>query len=248
VKLQWHQRSQYTFCLRSKDSLLWRSGVDARPEDTRDHFIEYNTSARSPLRVSLLSRHLRTLASIRGDYQLFSLVEIHQLLALSYHKYLPSLPKRTMSYYFCNNCGDGPHNASLNLHCPNCHVLQNNALQCNSHDYHSNLYPLNVHPDPRTSHSISTCANNRYAPDTITYLFGRTTQSSPAGASITFPAGNTPYSAPYSQRPERPPVYRWQCCKCGGDNSYKTDQGCANCCNHWRSSCCYVYDANAQRR
>ena len=38
-------------------------------------------------------------------------------------------------------------------------------------------------------------------------------------------------------------MYRWQCCKCGGDNSYGTDQGCAFCCNHWRSSCCYVYSS-----
>ena len=87
MKLQWHQRSQYTFCPRAKDSLLWRSGVDARPEDTRDHFLEYNTSGRSPLRADLLSRHLRTLASTTSSLPTLFFLDLHRLLALAYHDY-----------------------------------------------------------------------------------------------------------------------------------------------------------------
>jgi hypothetical protein len=87
VKLQWHQRSQYTLCLRAKDSLLWRSGVDTRPEDIRDHFIKYNSSARSSLRVSLLSRYLQTLASITSSLPTLFFLDLHRLLALSYHDY-----------------------------------------------------------------------------------------------------------------------------------------------------------------
>jgi hypothetical protein len=42
-----------------------------------------------------------------------------------------------------------------------------------------------------------------------------------------------------------PPVYRWTCCQCGMDCSYKSDHGCPNCCHHWRSNCCYFYNANS---
>jgi O-acetyl-ADP-ribose deacetylase (regulator of RNase III) len=44
--------------------------------------------------------------------------------------------------------------------------------------------------------------------------------------------------------PERPSIWRWVCCSCGGDNSYKTDKVCSGCHNHWRDSRCKLYDAN----
>ncbi|EMD60366.1 hypothetical protein COCSADRAFT_202643 [Bipolaris sorokiniana ND90Pr] len=53
-------------------------------------------------------------------------------------------------------------------------------------------------------------------------------------------------SSYYTQRPERPKIWRWICCRCGGDNSYKIDQGCATCCNHWRDDKCTLYDASAR--
>jgi hypothetical protein len=60
------------------------------------------------------------------------------------------------------------------------------------------------------------------------------------------PKYSAPYRQPYGYRRYRPPlIYLWVCCACGSHNSYKTDQGCAVCCNHWRCSHCILYDTNS---
>jgi hypothetical protein len=60
------------------------------------------------------------------------------------------------------------------------------------------------------------------------------------------PKYKTPYRQPYGQRRYCSPlVYLWVCCACGSHNSYKIDQGCAECCNHWRCSHCILYDTNS---
>lgn len=46
--------------------------------------------------------------------------------------------------------------------------------------------------------------------------------------------------------PKRRQIRRWICCRCGGDNSYKTERGCSSCCNHWRDGTCTLYDTNAR--
>ncbi|EMD95221.1 hypothetical protein COCHEDRAFT_1019998 [Bipolaris maydis C5] len=66
----------------------------------------------------------------------------------------------------------------------------------------------------------------------------------PKGSS--FSNASSSYYTQRPERPERPKILRWICCRCGGDNSYKTDQGCATCCNHWRDDNCTLYDANAR--
>jgi hypothetical protein len=143
-------------------------------------------------------------------------------------------------YYYCGNCGDGPNNIKLNPYCPVCYVcvVRNNASQSSLHDDSTGAHTVQAHSCPQTTRSTSrftdiTRAQGNHAPDD-------TTDSFRVPSYLALPTGDSPYS----QRPERPPVYRWQCCNCGADNSCKTDQGCATCCDHWRNACCHVYDTN----
>jgi len=149
-----------------------------------------------------------------------------------------------MSTYYCTNCGDGPNNSKLNPYCPNCYTLQSNASQSSSHDHNTIAYTPHAHPLPSTLRYMTTAMNTAREHDDLLHPSSLMTSSFDTPSSSTLPIGNIPYTAPYSQRPERPSVYRWQCCECGADNSCNTDKGCANCCNHWRSACCHVYDAN----
>lgn len=43
-------------------------------------------------------------------------------------------------------------------------------------------------------------------------------------------------------------VFRWQCCRCGGQNSCDVDARCALCHEHWKDGCCNVYEVNWPQR
>jgi len=146
-------------------------------------------------------------------------------------------------YYYCISCGDGPNNINLNPYCPVCYTPQPSVSQSSSPDYSNITQTPYAHPMPLTSRSMDTITNFARAQDNQLHPSSHVESSFDACSHSSLPTGNIPYTAPYSQRPERPPVYRWQCCACGSDNSYSMDQGCATCCNHWRNTCCHVYDA-----
>jgi hypothetical protein len=169
-------------------------------------------------------------------------------------------------YWYCCQCGDGANN-SMTTACPmdNC---RHRRCGCCTSTYNSSYtytsYSPNV-PDPiaaSPSYSLghkdhhhelaynaprSPCSNSTVALANTFQVSAYTGPNTYHAATIlngsTFPDAN---NTTYGQPPERKPVWRWICCNCGFDNSYKTDQGCVNCHNHWRDDKCTVYNANAR--
>jgi hypothetical protein len=152
------------------------------------------------------------------------------------------------TYFYCCSCGDGPHSTIYNSACPYCNHTQCSSCTTDSHDTHQAFAQEHVHPHAYpTNSSLFSPAQSAATNPTSFSAYNNTPSSlahSPHAPSyIAIPATG---GAPYSQRPEHRPVWRWLCCACGGSNSVKTDAGCANCCNHWKRGCCQVYDANAR--
>ncbi|CAA9957113.1 hypothetical protein P3342_000852 [Pyrenophora teres f. teres] len=129
-------------------------------------------------------------------------------------------------YYFCSECGDGPHNTIYNPSCPNCYRPQNNSHQAIDIGHYA------YGPDAHATASYATTDINTLG---VGYPFD--VSSLTAGLS-----GN---NAPYNQCPKQPPNEQWVCCKCReGGGSVAMDKGCASCSNHWRCGGCTVYDAS----
>ncbi|XP_014559641.1 hypothetical protein COCVIDRAFT_91473 [Bipolaris victoriae FI3] len=127
-----------------------------------------------------------------------------------------------MSSWYCCQCGDGA-NTSLMPSCPIYGCGHRRCGCCES------VY-------------------NNYSNNNINYAHSSSHQHAaplPRGSSFSN-ASSLHYTQCPTERPERPKIWRWICCRCGGDNSCKTDEGCATCCNHWRDSKCTLYDASTR--
>ncbi|RMZ69572.1 hypothetical protein GMOD_00006402 [Pyrenophora seminiperda CCB06] len=123
-------------------------------------------------------------------------------------------------YYYCSECGDGPHNTIYNPTCPNCFQPQNNSHKVINFGY--------------------------YAPATHGATSYATTDISTMGA--TYPSdvsSATTCHASYNQSQKQPSNWHWVCCKCGhGGGSVARDKGCSYCSDHWKCSNCTVYNAS----
>ncbi|KAF1941392.1 hypothetical protein EJ02DRAFT_466602 [Clathrospora elynae] len=159
-------------------------------------------------------------------------------------------------YWYCCQCGDGAHNGTMTTTCPTYNCGHGKCTGCNTqsqsgfaHAYMhadaavsiSDSHTIHVGPGSHTTfpqNAVGNVYNTSTPAQNITIHTPAYSITAPSYTSLLVSGG-----APFSQGPpERAPVYRWQCCTCGGDNSVNIDKGCATCCNHWRNECCHVYD------
>jgi hypothetical protein len=151
-----------------------------------------------------------------------------------------STTSKMPTYFYCCQCGDGPLNTEYVTACPRCYHDRCGGCNTDSHDYYADNHAHNTASRHNNDYLSTTTQESTRAPNPI-YAHSHT--HAHADSTTNFPASGI---APFSERPERQPVWCWQCCACGGSNYVKTDAGCANCCNHWKGKCCQVYDGNAR--
>lgn len=146
-------------------------------------------------------------------------------------------------YYYCCQCSDGLHNASLNIDCPSCfHPF---CIECTQVPDDPSVETYGDGPTTSNTsnlaHNHSTNTNPSYDYSTTIQNISHTSQTSPAIRNMV----NGTVSC--SSRPEAPPNWRWVCCDsgCRTVNSCAIDAGCASC-SKWRCKFCQVFDANKQ--
>lgn len=124
------------------------------------------------------------------------------------------------------SCGDGPNSGAVMAAC-NCghEKCSSCSVEDHDHDYHS--ASLSAAPSSYKSTPTRSSATRLRAVHTLGLGLGHNH----------IHRGPRSHGAPV----DGPVVFRWTCCKCGGDNSYDYDAGCSYCSDHWRNGCCAVY-------
>ncbi|CAG5156682.1 uncharacterized protein ALTATR162_LOCUS4479 [Alternaria atra] len=152
-----------------------------------------------------------------------------------------SVKFRAIKTTACPHCGtDNELFEGQGTICQNCPVTYQRIVELGSEDETAQSTAV-------SKHKIYGSRKNEVTEDVLKLCFHRITLMDYLSGHIaklqlsSFGKTATP-SVHWSKDIGRPPVYRWQCCGCGSDNSYKTDQGCPSCWNHWRGHCCYVYN------